>query len=325
MNIVFLGSDDISCGFLEALLTAPEHSVHAVVTQPRRPAGRNLTLRDSPIHTWMQKRALSIPVLTPGDVNTPESLDAIRGFNPDVVVVVAYGQFLGQALLDMPPHGCLNIHLSLLPKLRGAAPIHRAMLQGFATTGVTAMHMDIGMDSGDIYGTREVPILSNDTHASLTATLIDEGCKLLLKTLDDFASGTATRTPQDHTQKTTAKKVKKADWTIDWTQPAEAIERAVRTFYPRPGTIAYIPNSILGAGHFTLIKIFSALVEGTTDQPPGTVISLDASGPLIACGDGTSLRLLEIHPEGKPRPISGNAFVNGYKNTLSPGDRLKVE
>jgi len=347
MTIVFMGSDDISCGFLSALLAAPGHTICAIVTQPDRPSGRNRKLTPSPMRTWMLKHGWKGKTLTPDNVNNPETLSDLHECNPDIIVVVAYGQILKQPLLELPRHGCLNIHLSLLPLLRGAAPIQRAMMQGFHETGVTAMKMDKGMDSGDTYGMLETPILPTDIHASLTARLIDMGCSLLLKTLDDLAAGTATLTPQDHAKKTFAPKITKADRILDWSQDAATLDHIIRAFYPKPGCIAYLPNCTLikplraevvrAAEDGSFIAVgYSDPVTPPTEPInncqlsivncqfplPGTILAMSPSGPVIACGNGTALRLLEIHPDGKPHPQSGAEFAHGYKITLPAGSRL---
>gem|GEM_PF-198840 len=315
--VVFMGSDDVSCAFLRALITAPEHTVAAVVTQPDRRSGRDRRLlTPTPLRAWMLKHGWKGTVFAPDDINTPETHALLHGCRPDIIVVVAYGQFLGQPILDMPRHGCLNIHLSLLPLLRGAAPIHRAIMQGHDETGVTAMRMDIGMDSGDIYGTLETPILPTDTHASLAARLIDMGCSLMVKTLADLHAGTATRTAQDHSKKTVARKILRDDRMLNWAHTADALERAVRTFYPKPGAIATLPGG-------ALVKVLRAEViprdHAHAAHPPGTLLAMAPPGPVIACGHHTALRLLELHPEGKPRPQSGTQFVHGHKVTLPVG------
>jgi len=340
MTIVFMGSDDISCGFLAALLGAKGHTVVGVVTQPDRPSGRNRKLSPSPMRTWMLKHGWKGLTLTPENVNTPDTLDKLRGCNPDIIVVVAYGQILRQPLLELPRHGCLNIHLSLLPLLRGAAPIQRGMMHGVHETGVTAMKMDKGMDSGDIYGMLETPVLPTDTHASLTARLIDMGCSLLLKTLADLNAGAATLTPQDHSKKTFAPKIAKADRILDWKQDATTLYNTIRAFYPKPGCIAYLPTGILIKplraevvrpieGDAFIAMEYDNLGRPSAPPshiniaaPPGTLITMTPPGPVIACGNNTALRLLKIHAEGKPHPQSGTYFVHGYKATLPAGSRL---
>lgn len=322
-----MGTDEISCGFLDALLDAEGVSVRAIVTQPDRPSGRHLKLTPGPVHAMVLERSLGIDVLTPLKVNDPAILDACQRYNPDLIVVVAYGQFLGKRLLSMPTLGCINMHLSLLPALRGAAPITRAILDGLPETGVTSMMMDIGMDSGDILGARSTPIGPEDTYDSLSSRLVALGRGLMLETLRGLQAGTTTRVPQDGAAATYAPKVQKDEWLVDWANPADVICRAVRAFHPKPACTTFLPPDPKGTATLNqpgcLLKILRARIEGeaAAGALPGTVVSMQG-GPLVAAGDGRCVRLLEVRPEGRPRAISGADFVNGYRQRVHEGDRL---
>lgn len=322
-----MGTDEISCGFLDALLRAEGVSVRAIVTQPDRPSGRHLKLTPGPVHAMVLEHSLAVDVLMPPKINAPTVVEELAARKPDVMVVVAYGQFLGKRLLQLPRLGCINLHLSLLPALRGAAPITRAILDGLDETGVTAMMMDAGMDSGDILGLRRTPIGPDDTYGSLTSRLVELGRELMLETLRSLDSGTAVREPQDHAAATYAPKLQKDEWLIDWAHPADRVCRAVRAFNPKPACTTFLPPDPKGVAAFNqpgcLLKVLAARVEGTAPQgtPPATVVSLQG-GPLVAAGDGRCVRLLEVRPEGRPRAISGVDFVNGYRQRVREGDRL---
>lgn len=323
-----MGSDELSCGFLEALLDARELRVRAVVTQPDRPCGRHLRLQPCAVRAWILEHSLPLEVLTPPKVNAPEVLEALAALRPDAVVVVAYGQFLGSRLLQLPPRGCVNLHLSLLPALRGAAPIVRAILEGLPETGVTAMRMDRGMDTGDILGRRALAIAPDDTTASLTQRLVALGRDLMLDTLARLREGTVQPIPQDHARATYAPKIQKDEWLLDWSRPAEAVCRTVRAFHPRPGCTTFLPAGPVKGGAQPLqpgplLKVLRAEVASDipTRQPPGSVLAMQDC-PIIAAGEGTAVRLLEVRTEGRPRTISGQEFVNGYRQRVRVGDRF---
>ncbi len=322
-----MGADELSCGFLCALLGAPEIRVRAVVTQPDRPRGRHLRLQSCPVRAMVLEQSLGLDVLTPANVNAPESLRTIAALAPEVVVVVAYGQLLKQPLLDLPPLGCLNLHLSLLPALRGAAPIVRAILEGHRETGVTAMQMDRGMDSGDILGAVRTAIAPDETAGTLTRRLTALGTSLMLETLAAMRDGTLTRTPQDASRATYAPKLQKDEWLLDWSRDAEVVCRTVRAFHPKPGATTFLPPE--PAEHLPLkqpgrlLKVLRAVPDGEAprDASPGTVVRMQ-QGLWIAAGDGRTVRLLEVRPEGRPRSITGAEFVNGYRTKVHEGDRF---
>jgi methionyl-tRNA formyltransferase len=312
MRVVFMGSADVSCVMLEALLRASGCEVVGVVTQPDRPSGRNRQWTPCPAKRLAVEAGL--PVATPEKINAPESLAQVEAWTPDVVVVVAYGQFLGRRLLDLPRHGCVNIHLSLLPRHRGAAPVQGAIASGDSETGVTAIRMDPGMDSGDILGQSREAILPDDTAWSLSERLASAGARLLVQTLRDLAGGCAVRTPQDAARATFAPKLRKEDGVIDWTQPAVVIERRVRAFNPWPGSSAGLPARIpagSGGGRIKLhrVEAVSAVPVGAP-AVPGVVLDCRDGGVLVQTGEG-ALRLLVVQPEGG-KPMDAQAFLCGH-------------
>ena len=252
-----------------------------------------------------------MPVLTPANVNAPESLAQLRALAPDLMVVVAYGQRLGREVLELPRHGCINLHASLLPRHRGAAPIAWAIASGDTVTGVTTIKMTERLDAGDILGQREVAISPSDTTPTLQERLAPAGAALLLETLQAVRAGTVAPRRQDETRASFAPKLKKADGRIDWGMPAEWIWRRVRAFQPWPGCVSELP-----AGSGRQVKVLQARVESGQGRP-GVIRDTGGEGPAVQTGDGL-LRLLEVQPEGR-RPMSGRAFVSGYR--LRPGDR----
>jgi methionyl-tRNA formyltransferase len=309
MRVIFMGSADVSCVMLDALLATPEVSVVGVVTQPDRPVGRNRRMTPCPCCELAVKRALA--VIKPEKVNTAESLAQLEAWAPDVIVVVAYGQFLGKKLLAMPRLGCVNIHLSLLPRHRGAAPVQWAIMAGDTTSGVTAMLMDAGMDSGDILAQVSEPIRPDDTAESLYDRLSPMGARLLVRTLADLGAGRATRTPQDATAVTFAPKLIKENGRIDWKLTAVEIERRVRGLYPWPGCFTTMPKQPAATGETERVKILRVAVQDSSaGVAPGTILEISDAGPLVQTGRG-ALRLLDVQPEGgKPMPAA--AFLCGH-------------
>jgi methionyl-tRNA formyltransferase len=311
MRILFMGSAGFACPALESLLADDRNNVVAVVTQPDRPKGRNLALSACPVKHYLGARA--IPVLTPERINRPESLDRIRALGADLIIVVAYGQLLKPDLLAIPPKGCINLHGSLLPQYRGAAPIQWALANGEPVTGVTTMHMNERLDAGDMILRCEVPIRPDDTGGSLHDRLAKAGASLLAATVNLLRTGEAPRVRQDESLATFAPKLKKSDGRITWSLPAMAIHDRVRAFNPWPTCFCEIPS---GSGRF--IKVLKTRVE-TGTAAPGTLIDTSGDGPLVQAGDGTSVRLLEVQPEGRTA-MSGAAFMRGHP--LTCGDVL---
>ncbi len=311
MRIIFMGSAGFACPSLERVLLDGRDEVVAVVTQPDRPKGRNLERSACPVKHYLGDRA--IPVLTPEKVNTTESLALLSELKPDVLVVVAYGQLLKPALLAIPAKGCINVHGSLLPQYRGAAPIQWAVARGERVTGVTTMHVNERLDAGDMILKREVAIEEDDTGGTLHDKLASAGAEVLSATLDLIRAGNAPRWPQDEARATLAPKLKKIDGRIDWGWPAATIHNRVRAFNPWPSCFCEAPGE---PGRF--VKILKTRVEPGCGKP-GMVIDVTGEGPLIQAGDGLALRLREVQPEGR-RPMSGAAFLCGH--ALQIGDIL---
>ena len=301
MRIVFMGSADLSCPSLEAVCTAGHH-VAGVVTQPDRPKGRNLKLSPSPVRLLAESSGIS--VLTPEKINTPESVAHLRSLQPDLIVVVAYGQILKSDILRIPPLGCLNMHTSLLPKYRGAAPIQRAIANGDPVTGVTAMYMNERMDAGDIICQNEVAIAADDTGGSLHDTLALEAASLLKQTIENIRLGQATRRCQIESEVTLAPKLSKSDGRIDWTSPSDKIYNRIRAFNPWPCGYCEVPK---GSG--VLLRVLKARVENAAGAT-GQVLDVAGDGPLVACGRG-GVRLIQVQPAGR-KVMSGSDYLRGY-------------
>lgn len=305
MRIIFMGSAGFACPCLETLLNNGQDEVVAVVTQPDRPKGRNLEVAACPVKNYLGAR--QIPILSPEKVNTPDSLAALSAFRPDLIVVVAYGQLLKSALLQMAPLGIINVHGSLLPKYRGAAPIQWAVANGDAVSGVTTMYLNERMDAGDMILKRELPIASTDTGGSFHDKLAVVGAVLLRDTVELIRLGRVPRLAQDESEATVAPKLKKHDGRIDWALPADKIESRIRGFNPWPGSFCIIP-----AEGGKTVKVLSVRLEEGTGGAPGSIIDLSEEGPLIQAGDGRAIRLIEVQPEGR-KPMSGAAFLRGHK------------
>ncbi len=298
MNVIFVGTAPLGVPTLQAL--AQTHKILAVVTQPDRPAGRGLPLTPPPI-----KRAaleLGLPVYQPEKIN--HEIEFIKTLQPDVIVVVAFGQFLSQRLLKIPKYGCINLHASLLPKYRGAAPIQWAIINGETVTGLTTFLLNEEMDAGDILLQERVPISDEDTAGTLHDKLAQLGPDLVLRTLEGLEKGTLTPRPQDHSQATFAPKIESALGHIDWTQPARTIFNLIRGLNPTPGAYTFWEGQ-------RLKLFFGRVVPSSASAAPGQVIAVGASGPLVQCGHD-ALELTEVQPAGKRR-MSGRDFVNGYK------------
>jgi len=295
-----MGSPDFALPALRALVRA--YPVAGVVTQPDRPAGRGSRLRPPPVKTAAQ--ALGLPVYQPQTLRTVEALERLSAWRPDLIVVAAFGQILPPAVLDLPPYGCLNIHASLLPRWRGAAPIAAAILAGDTVTGVTLMRMDEGMDTGPILAQRVEPIRPDDTTASLSARLAQKGADLLLEVLPSYLSGDLVPRPQPEEGVTYCRPLKKEDGRLDWTRPAVELERRVRAMIPWPG-----PFTTWRGKRLKVLRA-AALADWEGSDPPGTVIAIE-QGVAVAAGEG-ALRLLEVQLAGK-KPLPVEAFVRGQR------------
>ena len=309
MRVVFLGSGAFAIPCFEALLDAG-HEVKALVTQPDREKGRGRELAPPPLKPVAEARG--VPVLQPRRIREPEAQETLRALQPEIQVVVAYGQILPQAVIDIPPRGTVNVHSSLLPKYRGAAPIHWAIANGERVTGVTTMQIDAGLDTGPTLLARETHIASEDTTASLEPRLARLGAEVLLETLSGLAEGRLTAVPQDHAKATHARVLEKEDGRLDWTLPAPLLDCRIRGFFPWPGAFTTHDGRTL--------KILRAQpLSGTPPADPGTVLDVSAEGLLVAAGGGSALRLLEVQPESR-RAMTAAAFAAGAR--VPPGARL---
>lgn len=299
-----MGTPDFAVPALKML--AREHEVAAVFTQPDKPVGRKQIL--TPPDVKVCANELGIPVFQPASMKTEEALELLRSFSPDVAVVAAYGQILPKAVLDVPRLGCVNIHGSLLPKYRGAAPIQQAVLDGEEVTGVTTMLMDVGLDTGDILMKRETRIGENETSAELFDRLAVLGGELILDTLSALEKGELTPQKQDESLATHTKKIDKSLCPVDFTKPAREVHNLIRGLYSWP-----IATAEIGGRR---VKIYSSRLADNSGKA-GMILSVK---PLIvACGEG-AVELLELQPEGKKR-MSAEAFAAGYR--LKKGDMLK--
>ncbi len=314
-----MGSAEVSAVMLDALVYMQAAEVVGVVTQPDRPCGRHQHFMPCPCKAKAHVDELT--VICPEKVNRPEAVEQVRAWAPDLIVVVAYGQFLGKTILALPRLGCINMHLSLLPHYRGAAPIHRAIAAGERVTGVTAMQMDEGMDSGDMLMQACEPILPDDTAGSLHDRLSLLGSVVLLRVIQEAESGLLKRTPQDRAQATFAPKLTKDEGLIDWALPAAELGLRVRAFNPWPACFTWMPL-VLKGGVRTRLKILKSEPLPDYAAPagsvPGMVCDIKGEGPVVLTGGG-GLRLLEVQPEGARR-MSGKALLCGHP--LRVGDRL---
>ena len=297
MRIVFIGTGEIGAPTLRALLNS-EHEVAAIVTQPDKPVGREQRIEPPPIKKEIAKTG--IPVLQPPRIKDPQAIEEVRRLTPDVIVVAAYGQILPREVLEIPRLACLNLHASLLPRWRGAAPIQAAIAAGDSETGITVMYMAEGLDTGDILLQRSVEILPNDTGGSLHDRLAQVAPEALLESLQLVAAANAPRIPQDNAFATYAPKLKREHGQIDWSESAEAIERKVRAYNPWPGAFMKVDGQNL--------KVFSASVVDLNGEP-GEILRSDKD-LIIATGNG-ALSLTEVQLEGKRRMIAAK-FLRGH-------------
>lgn len=303
MKLVYMGTPDFAVPALEKL--AAVHEVAAVFTQPDKPVGRKQILTPPDVKVCAER--LGIPVCQPASMKTPEAFELLKSFAPEVIVVAAYGQILPKAVLDLPAYGCVNIHGSLLPKYRGAAPIQQAVLNGDAVTGVTTMLMDVGLDTGDILLTKETPIGENETSAELFDRLSLLGGELILETLDALAQGSVTPKKQDEALATHTSKIDKSLCSIDFTSSAQAVHNLIRGLYSWPVATAQIGGK--------RVKIHKARIAKGSGSA-GVILSVNPF--VIACGEG-AVEILELQPEGKKK-MSAEAYAAGHD--LKIGDKL---
>jgi methionyl-tRNA formyltransferase len=311
--MVFMGTAELACASLLALAAAPQFQVLVVVTQPDRPKGRALQLQPSPVKQAALR--LGLPVLQPERARDTAFLQELRRLNPDLIVVVAYGQLLPSAILALPPLGSFNLHASLLPKYRGAAPIQWAILNDEPETGVTIMRMAEKLDTGDILAQRATAITPDDTAATLHERLARIGAELLVGTLENVVNKNITARPQIEAQASFARKITREDGRLDWSQPARSLWNRLRAFTPWPGAFTSWP----GGAKSRTIKIWRASVEEGCAGAPGAVLQADKSGILVACGTGGALRIHELQLEGARR-LPAAQFLAGHP--LHPGDCL---
>jgi len=312
MRILFLGTPDFAVPSLEALLEAG-HEVVCVVTQPDRPSGRHRQPTPPAVKVFAARRGL--PVRQTDDVNAPAFLDALAPLALDLIVVVAFGQKLGRRLLGLARLGCINVHFSLLPRHRGAAPMPHAILQGDPETGATILRMTPRLDAGDILGQEATPIGTRETAGELTERLGPIGARLLVRTLDDLAAGRVHPTPQDHSLATRAPSLQKHDGAIDWSRPAAFLERFVRAMNPWPGAFTFWLREVDCP---LRIVVHSALPAEGHAGVAGRVASADAGRISVETGEGL-LQILCLQPAGS-RPMAAADFLRGHP--LAVGDRF---
>jgi methionyl-tRNA formyltransferase len=310
LRIIFAGTPDFAARHLDALLSS-KHQIVGVFTQPDRPAGRGNKLTPSPVKVLAEQH--QIPVFQPKSLRPEENQRLVADLNADVMVVVAYGLILPKAVLDMPRLGCINVHGSLLPRWRGAAPIQRALWAGDSETGVTIMQMDVGLDTGDMMHKIACPIEATDTSASLYNKLAELGPQGLLATLQQLAVGKVTREVQDETQVTYAEKLSKEEARLDWSLSAEQLERCIRAFNPWPVSYFILEDQP--------VKVWQATVlPETANAEPGTIVHADKNGIQVATAEGI-LNLTQLQPAGK-KPMSAQDLLNSRREWFTPGNRL---
>jgi methionyl-tRNA formyltransferase len=303
LRIIFMGTPELAAVSLRALVATREFQIVAVVTQPDQPKGRGLKLQPSAVKEVAQKE--NLPVLQPQRAREEGFIQQLAAFQPELIAVAAYGQILPKAILDLPRFGCLNVHTSLLPKYRGAAPIQHAILNGDSETGVTIMKMDVGMDTGDIVTQEKTPIEASDNSQTLHDRLANIGADLLMRTIPDFISGAVQPRPQPTEGVTHAPKIKKHDGEIQWTQPAQSIRNRVRAMVPWPGAFTHLPDE----PHPHLLKIWEAEVIEHPGEA-GNILQADKNGIVIGCGLG-ALRISTLQREGGRR-MSAAEFLAGH-------------
>ena len=310
MRIVFMGTPDFAVGSLQALCESGKHEILAVVTQPDRPKGRGNKLLQTPVKEYALAQGLT--VYQPQKVKNPEFVELLHELQPELIVVAAFGQFLSKEILELPKYGCINVHASLLPKYRGAAPIQYAIIKGEKESGVTIMQMDIGMDTGAMLDKVVVPIEENTTMGELHDALREQGATLLLQVIDKIAAGTAVAEPQDNEQATYATLLDRSMEHIDWSKTAQEVHNLIRGFNPAPSTFTKLPNG-------KSLKIWgSKMTDKSSAAAAGTVIETGKHSFFVACGEGV-LEITEVQPESKKR-MPAQVFLNG--RGVQEGDLL---
>jgi len=312
LRIVFFGTAELACASLSALVESPGISVATVVTQPDRPKGRSLHPQSSPVKVLAA--GMPLPVLQPERARHEKFVQTLGELQPDSLVVAAYGQRLPGALLELPRFGCLNVHASLLPKYRGAAPIQWAILNDERETGVTIMKMDEGLDTGDLLTSQSTPITPADNAQTLRDRLAMIGAGLLVKTVPDYVAGEIVPRKQPQAGASYARKITKEDGRLDWTQPARSLWNRVRALVPWPGAYTFLPADPKPL----LLKIWQAEAADRSAGPPGEILESNRSGIVVACGQ-QALRIVELQREGGKR-LRAHDFLAGH--ALVCGQRL---
>lgn len=312
LRIVFFGTAELARASLAGLADANLFDLAAVVVQPDRPKGRDLKLLPPPVKAEALKRGL--PVLQPAKARDSKFIEDLRQLQPELIAVAAYGQILPASILELPRHGCINVHTSLLPKYRGAAPIQWAILQGETHTGVTIMKMDASLDTGDILTQETVPIREADNAQTLHDQLAQTGASLLVRTIPEYTSGRITPKPQPNEGASYARKISKEDGRLNWSLPARVLWNRIRAFVPWPGAFTYLPNE----AKLPLLKIWQAEPADASPGAAGEVLQTDQEGIVVACGEG-ALRVQQLQREGSRR-MTAKEFLAGHN--LRPGMRF---
>jgi methionyl-tRNA formyltransferase len=308
MRIIFMGTPEVAAFSLDRLLQGP-HPVVGVVTQPDRPSGRGQKAIPTPVRAVAESH--NLPVLAPEKMRDPAFLEVMKKWGPELIVVVAYGRILPRQILELPPHGCLNVHYSLLPKYRGAAPVAWAIINGEKQSGATTMRLVEKMDAGPIFLQRAIALAEDETRTSLQAKLAPLGAELLLETIAGLKGGKLTSKDQNDVEASYAPILKREDGLVDWKLSAAALERRVRGLAPWPSAFTYLEGNLL--------KVHRArVVDTATEAAPGEVVKADKEGLWIATGEGM-LSLEEVQLENKKRMMAGE-FLNGTR--VEKGARL---
>ncbi len=316
MRIVFLGSGEFGLNCLDALKNS-QHSLELIVTQPSQPAGRGKKLKPTPVASWAKENAIDF--FETSNVNSPEFIEKISLRNPDLIVVIAFGQKISKQLTELPPNGSINVHSSLLPKYRGAAPINWAIIEGEKQTGISIITLAEKMDAGDILAQAAIDIGDNETAGSLHDRLAELSAPLLVETIEKISNGTAVYTAQDHSKATLARKLKKSDGFLDFDQPAETIKNKIHGFWPWPGAKAeYVSKQTDKSTPVTFAAVKVMQISPDTSASPGT---LDDNLNIV-CGRG-ALEIISLKPAGH-KLMDFKAFCNG-RNTKSGDYFIKIE
>lgn len=308
VKVIFMGTPDFSVPVLQQVIN-DGYEVIAVVTQPDRPVGRKRVLTPPPVKVEALKH--NIPVYQPEKIRVKEQLDPILALNADLVITAAFGQILPKELLEAPKYGCINVHASLLPELRGGAPIHYSIIQGKEKTGITIMYMAEKLDAGDILTQVEVAITEEDNVGTLHDKLSVAGAKLLSDTLPKLINNELTPIKQDDSLATFASNIKREQERIDWTKTNKEIYNHVRGLNPWPVAYTTMNNEVL--------KVWATKkVETSHDQIPGTILKIEEDGFVVACGEKTAIKIVELQPAGKKK-MDGEQFIRGSKHLISLG------